>query len=71
LCSFLEQNRFQNKKVVPFATCDSYAGRFFEIFEQKANDAHVVNGLVFKKVQDMSTETLDEQTSALLKKVGA
>jgi flavodoxin len=70
LYSFLEQNRFQHTKVVPFATCDNYAGRFFEIFERNAQNAHVVEGLVFKKVQEMSTETLEERTAALLKKVG-
>jgi flavodoxin len=69
MCSFLEQNRFQNKVVVPFATCESHFGRFFEIFEQKAKDARVVNGLVFKKVQKMSEEMLNEQITALLKKV--
>ncbi|MDR1207761.1 MAG: hypothetical protein LBJ89_00240 [Holosporales bacterium] len=69
LLSFLYQNRFQNKKVVPFATYDGYAGRFFEIFEKKAKDARIINGLIFKNVPRVSEKILEEQTAALLKKV--
>lgn len=69
LWSFLERADFSGKKVVPFSTQGSNYGTFFEDFEKKAKNAHLLKGESFNNLPEKYNEAVDNKIAAWLNKL--
>jgi len=67
--SLLKQIDFKGKKVAPFCTCGSKAGKFFSHFKKQVKNAKLVEGLELCNPKTKNPEILDESLNAWLNKI--
>jgi flavodoxin len=67
--SFLSQEDFGGKIVIPFATQGSNSGDFFLKFAKEAKNAKLAKGIAFNKVSGVEPVALDGQISAWLDEI--